>query len=360
MKKNTLMAFSMLAACALMAVDEVVACTRVAYKDGDNNVITGRTMDWDWDDNVAMRIFPRGAERDGATGENTVRWTSRYGSVCVVSFGGAVNAGMNEKGFAVDCLWLASSDYGQMQAGEKTLSTANYVLFLLDNFATVAEAVDYLHTNPIRIQTMDMPGGNDLKLTIHFALSDPSGDNAVIEYIGGEMKIYRRETPFVITNDPPYDVMSEFKALYNYRGLERNMPGSSHAVDRFLRASGWLEALSSESAKKFISAIPDQDMANGSVASVFGVMRAVSTPLGVNNKDNPENSATLWRVVNDLSRRVMFFESACAPTLVWVAFDDLDFGNVEMLLQLDGGRIINGNAARMFEEAEPMRSLHGK
>ncbi len=237
MRKTSWMIITLAFAWALTAVHEADACTRVAYKDGDHHVITGRTMDWDWDDNVAMRLFPRDAQRSGATAHNPVRWTSKYGSVCVVSFGGAVNAGMNEKGLAVDCLWLASSDYGELQPGETTLSTGTYVLFLLDNFITVAEAVDYLQQNPMRVQTVDMPGGDGMQLTIHFALSDPSGDNAVIEYLGGEMKIHRRQTPFVVTNDPPYDIMSEFKELYHYRGLDRNMPGSSHAVDRFLRAN---------------------------------------------------------------------------------------------------------------------------
>ena len=61
-------------------------CTRVVYSGSNGMVATGRSMDWKTDMHSNLWVFPRGMKRNGETGENSLEWTSRYGSVVTSAF----------------------------------------------------------------------------------------------------------------------------------------------------------------------------------------------------------------------------------------------------------------------------------
>ena len=52
--------------------------------------------------------------------------------------------GMNEKGLVANILYLAESDYGKPDGSKPPLSISLWGQYALDNFATVAEALDAL------------------------------------------------------------------------------------------------------------------------------------------------------------------------------------------------------------------------
>lgn len=87
------------------------ACTRAVYLGPDDMIVTGRTMDWKEDPQSNIYFFPRGMARRGAETDNTVRWTSAYGSVVTAGYDIGVCDGMNEKGLVANLLFLAESDY---------------------------------------------------------------------------------------------------------------------------------------------------------------------------------------------------------------------------------------------------------
>ncbi|MFV7592331.1 linear amide C-N hydrolase, partial [Enterobacter quasiroggenkampii] len=66
-----------LAAISLPAVVSQ-ACTRVVYLGENEQIMTGRTMDWKYDIGTNLWIFPRGMVRDGVAGPNSVKWKSKY------------------------------------------------------------------------------------------------------------------------------------------------------------------------------------------------------------------------------------------------------------------------------------------
>src|SRR5271165_6611785 len=113
--------------------DASSACTRTLYTGADNTVITGRNMDWDEDMGSNLWAFPAGLKRDGAAGPNSIQWTSKYGSVITSSY---------EVGS------LAESDYGKPDGSRPLLSIAAWWQYALDNYATVAEAVEALAKEP--------------------------------------------------------------------------------------------------------------------------------------------------------------------------------------------------------------------
>lgn len=81
MKKSlTLIAAAVLTAAVTFA-PQSQACTRLVYLGPDNTVLTGRSMDFSIDIPANLWIFPRGLERNGEVGANSIQWTSKYGSV---------------------------------------------------------------------------------------------------------------------------------------------------------------------------------------------------------------------------------------------------------------------------------------
>ena len=65
---------------------EPEACTRAVYLGPDGMTVTGRTMDWREDPLTNLYIFPRGTARRGANTDDTVFWTSKYGSLSAAGY----------------------------------------------------------------------------------------------------------------------------------------------------------------------------------------------------------------------------------------------------------------------------------
>jgi penicillin V acylase-like amidase (Ntn superfamily) len=78
----------------------------------------------------------------------SLQWTSTYGSVGVSFYGVATVDGMNEKGLVANVLYLAESDYGTSVAGRPNMSIGGWAQYVLDSYATVAEAVAALEAKP--------------------------------------------------------------------------------------------------------------------------------------------------------------------------------------------------------------------
>ena len=70
-----------------VCVEESQACTRAVYLGPDHMIVTGRTMDWKEDPQSNIYMFPRGMQKRGGITENTVKWTSKYGSVVTAGDG---------------------------------------------------------------------------------------------------------------------------------------------------------------------------------------------------------------------------------------------------------------------------------
>lgn len=126
------------------------ACTRCLHVSADGTVIVGRSMDWMEDPGSEIWCFPRGMERNGNAGPQSLTWTSRYGSVGVSFYGVATACGMNEKGLVANLLYLAESNYGKPTPGRPTLSIGGWAQYVLDSYATVAEAVTQFARSPLR------------------------------------------------------------------------------------------------------------------------------------------------------------------------------------------------------------------
>jgi len=333
------------AAVGMLVGTPATACTRCMRTFADGAVIVGRSMDWEEDPGSEIWLFPRGMQRQGHAGPASIGWTSRFGSVVVSFYGVATVDGMNEEGLVANTLYLAESDYGASVAGRPNMSIACWAQYVLDNFATVTEAVAALEKEPFTIVAPVLPNGRPG--VGHLAISDPSGDSAIFEYVGGRLKIHHSRRYTVMTNSPPFDEQLALNAYWSEIGGDVMLPGTIRASDRFVRASFYIDA------------IPANLTGNRAVASVFSVIRNASAPLGITTPGQPNVASTVWRTVHDQKSRILYFDSAMSPTVFWIPLEELDFaaGAAVKRLPLKAGETYSGDASGSLQAAQPFAFL---
>ena len=281
-------------------IQRIEACTRAVYIGPDNLIVTGRTMDWKEDIMSNLYVFPRGIQRAGYNKGETVTWTSKYGSVIATGYDIGTCDGMNEKGLVASLLFLPESVYKRLGDKRPVMGISIWTQYVLDNFATVREAVDELKKEIFRIDAPQMPNGS--ASTLHLAIND-----------------YWKEIG----------------------GLQM-LPGTNRSSDRFVRASF------------YIHAIPQTPDARIAVPSVLSVMRNVSVPFGITTPGKPHISSTRWRSVCDQKNKVYYFDNVLTPNLFWLDLKEIDFSPKAKIkkLSLTHGEIYAGNAVKDLKDSK--------
>ena len=332
-----------LTACLMAVQPAAFACSRVLWASPDNQVFVGRTQDWTEKANSAFRVYPRGLERTGAVAQNPHKWTTKYGSLVLSAYDSGTHEGVNEKGLAAHALYLAGeTDFGKRDPKRQAIGVMQWVQYYLDNFATVAEAVDAQKNSSLQIEPLILPNG--FPTLVHVSLSDKSGDSAVIEFIGGKPKVYHDKRFTVMTNEPTYDKQIENLKQYRTFGGDKPLPGERTPSDRFVRAAYYANGL------------PKPANAGEGAAYMFSVIRNISVPFGLGDPDKPNIASTIFRTVIDLTGGRYYFESTYAPNVVWVDYSKLDFskGSGERELQVEKKIFsLNGDVTSQLQPANP-------
>ncbi len=307
------------------------ACTRVVYA-GDSVTATGRTLDWRTPIPTALRVFPRGERHVSFDDPNDcMTWVSKYGSVTAISYDMGIAEGMNEMGLAANSLYLPGSVYALPDGKEhrKKMSSSVWPQYILDNFATVPEAVEALKRDEFYIYAPQMPDGS--AATLHMAISDSEGRVAVIEYKNGVLQLHTGKEYNVLTNAPFFDEQLAVCDYWNNVGGMHMLPGTNRSSDRFVRASF------------YASLLPKNLSHRNGLAGVFGVIRNCAVPMGISMPDQPEISTTQWFSLCDQTRMVYYFQLTESPSVVWIDLTKLPLepGNPQLTVTLtnDGSQL---------------------
>jgi choloylglycine hydrolase len=319
-------------------------CSRVLWVSANGHVFVGRTQDWTEKANSAFRVYPRGMKRTGAVKDNPHNWTSKYGSLVVTMYDIGTHEGVNEKGLSAHVLYLAGEcDFGKRDPKKKAIGVAQWAQYFLDNFASVAEAVEAQKSFAFQVEPLILPNG--FPTLVHISLEDKSGNSAVIEYIGGQARIYNDKRFTVMTNEPTYDKQIENLKQYRSFGGDKPLPGERTPTDRFVRAAYYADNL------------PTPTNAGEGAAYMFSVIRNVSVPFGKPDPQKPNVSSTIFRTVIDLTGGRYYFESTFAPNVVWIDYSKIDFskGLPEKELQVEKKIFsLNGNVTNLLQPAKPL------
>ena len=282
---NTIMRSSSTIALGALAVLATFtsACTSVSVPTSEGDVV-GRTMELmgDLHDTWVGSTHSRGEEM-GALGKQvcgTRTWSNKHGFFSVdlpdasvlpgLPTGVLGTDGMNEAGLSVSAQVLGASAGNYMVPGNSTGSSSlsvcwlEMVPWLLANFASIDELKSAFGDDNIAVVDVDSTFRGEIMPVIrgmHWGVDDAQGNHAVLEVLGGTMRIHDN-TVGVLTNDPPFpwhlDNINQYSNLsprqgppssvavnteigmvpkntpgfgYNLKG----MPGSFSPADRFVR-----------------------------------------------------------------------------------------------------------------------------
>lgn len=320
------------------------ACTRVLWNDNDFAVMVGRTMDWPESTQPVLTVFPRGLRRDGGkagdavvVADNPARWTSKYGSLVTTIYGIGTADGINEAGLGAHMLYLNATDFGPRDPSRPGLQAGLWAQYLLDNAATVAEALKLFEG----IQVV-MVEANGHKANVHLAIEDATGDSAIIEFIGGKPVMHHGRQYTIMTNDPAYDEQLALLAKQDFTKPASDMPlpGNVNPKDRFQRAT-YYSAL-----------LPKPKNGREAAASILAIARNVSVPFGAPYKGFGIYN-TEYRTAADLNAKRYYFELTTSPNVIWADLATTNLEEGQPVRALDPDDIaLSGDVSARFKPAK--------
>ncbi|MDZ4819723.1 MAG: linear amide C-N hydrolase [Planctomycetota bacterium] len=320
-------------------------CTRILWNDNGLAVVSARTMDWPISTEPVLTVLPRGMERNGGmvgseqvVAENPAKWTSKYGSLVTTIYGVGSADGLNEKGLGIHLLFLKDTDYGVRDVSKPGVQATLWGQYVLDNAATVAEALELL--NGVQIV---MAQAHGFDATVHLAMEDASGDSAIIEYINGKPVVHHGRQFTIMTNDPTYDEQLALlkKQDFSKPTSETPLPGNVSAIDRFQRAA------------YFSQILPKPKNEREAVADVLAIARNVSVPFGAPYDAQFGVYNTEYRTVMDLSSLQYFFEMTNCPNVIWSDLTKFDLSVGAPVKTLNPENIdLSGNVTDKFQDAK--------
>ncbi|MDF2153480.1 linear amide C-N hydrolase [Vibrio sp. CAU 1672] len=228
------------------------ACTSIAWNTESHGTITTRTNDWMESTNPKLGGIVKGEKRYIQGPGVGTQYTVKYDVVAILAYGelDLVHDGVNSEGLQVNTLFYRPMTMEAVSSPEQ-ISQFTLGEYILTNYASVEEVVTALPSlDYAAMQLEAMP----VDITLHWSITDKSGDRAVIEMDPDGLKIYRGEEAAVMTNDPSMqehiDNLKEIKPSWEVadRNLAFGSNGNSASRSRFVHASyflNWLDEPSS-------------------------------------------------------------------------------------------------------------------
>ena len=316
--KNKLMV-ALIAAIATTSVTTTAeACSRILWETENHGVFVSRTMDWMEENQPTVEVRHSGQSYKGHSSESGKTWTSKYASIGMTLYGVGIVDGFNEAGFSANALFLDEESAGNLDGELAQVSNAVFAAYLLDNFATVEEALENI--NELEIQQFEHNGHN---MRGHYAIQDKSGDSAILEFLDGGWKIYHGKQYDVMTNSPTFK-----EHLANWNAAQ---PTSEDVVDGDYPIPGNIN-----SAQRFVwnkymkSQLTEPTSYTNGIAKLDSVTYKI--PLDAANRPDAagvmRGYATLYSVGYNLDQKVMQvrYQFGDAYTHFTVDFDKLNDG----------------------------------
>ncbi|MEP9350306.1 linear amide C-N hydrolase [Xanthobacter sp. KR7-225] len=291
------------AACVVDASQMAMACSLILWNTNGQAVVAARTMDLYLDDKPRLVYLPRGITRRGVADANAATWTSKYASAAMTALDAATSDGINEAGLSAHLLYLHGAEHEPVDQ-RPGVSNLLWPQFVLDNFGTVAEALDGL--KKVRIVSVEAHGR---EWPLHLAIEDASGDSAVLEFVGGKLVVHHGKDVTVMTNEPPLDEQLVNLKRYKLFGGTLAMPGDIDPMSRFVRAASYLKTL------------PKPSGTNEALGHLAGVVRTVAVPFGAVDTSGGESAdawPTRWATLSDHTNKVYYVMPVNSPNVFWV------------------------------------------
>ncbi len=241
-----------------------------------------------------------------------IQWISKYGSVTYNTWGKEfIDGGMNEKGLYIGEMTLFGTKWSE--SANPAFHHHFFMQYILDNFESVQEAVDNLSN--VRI---------DGHCQWHYFLADKTGSTAIIEFIDGQLKLYKDdEMPVKVLCNRAYqkelNLIPENDSIYN-KMIETEYVSKDL---RFMLAAKMIKELDTKK---------EPSLVNYS----FSILKKMD--MG-NNK---------WSVVYDLKNLRMFFRTSIGQEVKHIDFNSFDFECKTSIKLFDINSNLKGDVSANF------------
>ena len=176
---------------------ETWGCTTFAALSMDGERLLGRNFDW-YADHPALLLFtdPPGGYASVAMVDLSYLGY-RGDEIGMFERAALAHApylpfdGMNEKGVAVGMMAVPFGN-GTLDPALRTLEDVEIIRLVLDYAASVDQAVELLENYNVRFNP---------EVPLHYLIADAGGDSAVVEYVGGELRVLRNEQPWQVATN---------------------------------------------------------------------------------------------------------------------------------------------------------------
>lgn len=180
-------------------------CSTFQARSEENDWLFGRNYDLNYVPSMIVKTHPKDGYASISVANISVLGygeeklpDSFLSSIMALAAPYVLMDGMNEMGFSIGVL-LIEDEPTQQNTDKLDLTTTSAMRWLLDKAANVEEAISML-------ENMDMHASANA--SYHFQMADAEGNSAVIEYIGNELRVIRKEpdglqclTNFLISED---------------------------------------------------------------------------------------------------------------------------------------------------------------
>ncbi len=321
------------------------ACTGITLTPKDGSVIFARTLEFASDLKSNVLVIPRGQAQSGTApgGKPGLQWKSRYGIAGTNAFDlPIIIDGLNERGLHVGLFYFPGfAGYQAVTPADapRTLAPWELPVWLLGTCASVQEAQSAIQSvrvaDVVQAQMGFVPPA-------HYIVTDATGSSIVLEYVGGELKVYKNPLG-VMTNSPTFDwhltnlsnyvtMSAENASRVDLRGEEiqplgqgsgmLGLPGDFTPPSRFVRAVAYSK-----------SALP-VETARAGVLQAFHLLNQFDIPKGAaRGVEHGQAVAdyTLWTSASDLKNLRFYFRT----------FDNSRIRMVDLkAVDLDGSRML--------------------
>ena len=323
------------------------ACTGITLRAKDGAVVYGRTLEWGtFDLHSRILIIPRGHRFVGETteGKHGMKWTGKYGIAGIDMLEKPIYAdAINEKGLVAGLFYHPDfAEYAEYKSADanRSMGPTDVMQFILSNFADVAEVRQGIGKITV-VKVIDKVLG--FPAPIHLIVSDPTGEQIVIEWSKGRPVIF--DAPLgVITNAPTYDwhmtnirnyinlspvalpTISidkiDFKPLGAGSGMI-GLPGDFTPPSRFVRAVAFSK-----------TARPTDDGPE-TIYEIFRILDSFNLPLGSGEGSGDKHSlegmrsSTIWTSAHDLKNKVFYYHTQHNRQVRKVDVGSLNFGSIK-------------------------------
>jgi choloylglycine hydrolase len=316
------------------------ACTRIFWNTNPGLMIVARNEDYITASHPTFVATTRGVKRWGTSDESkrskSMSWTVKYGNVAAYANNRFPMDGMNEAGLTARTLFYVDGNPNQIVAPDSTrkeLDEDHWVSFVLDNFETVAAAVEAIRNEVYIVSVIGKAGsGYSYATPKHLAMADATGDSAIVEIDDGKTAIFHGREYRILTNPPSYQAEIDNAAKYKDVTQDK-LPVSWSGTDRFVRGDFFLRHLPK----------PIDNDANTAYGFSYSALSSSVMPVGLptptedeevvekllaaltDPSESYEGVATYFQTISDLTNKHYRFNSLMAPSDVYFDFAGYNF-----------------------------------